>query len=102
MFHNDKLLLFRTLPDVKTGGNLTLTIIGHLLQHYVRNTNITDLYVNFDGVSENICYTVLYGLAHYLHCAHACGWKLHRIHVLGFQVGHTHNILDGAFGVLGL
>ena len=100
MFDTDALLLFRTLPDVKTGGNLTLTIIAYLLQHYVRNTVITDVYLNFDGASDNICYTVLYGLAHYLHCAKVSGWALRRFHVLRFKVGHTHNILDSTFGVL--
>ena len=30
LVNNDGLLLFRTLPDVKTGGNLTLTIVGML------------------------------------------------------------------------
>ena len=100
LFKDDRLLLFRTLPDVKTGGNLTLTIIGIMLQRFVRESNTTDLYINFDGASDNICYTVLYGLAHYLYCAGKSDWRLKRIHVLRFQVGHTHNTLDATFGVL--
>ena len=100
LFRDDSLLLFRTLPDVKTGGNLTLTILGHMLQNFVRDTNVADLYINFDGASDNICYTVLYGIAHYLRCARANGWALRRVHCLRFIVGHTHNILDSTFGVL--
>ena len=100
LFNDDGLLLFRTLPDVKTGGNLTLTIIGHMMQNYVRNSNTTDIYINFDGASDNMCYTVVYGLAHFLYCAAKSGWKLKRIHVLRFRVGHTHNTLDSTFGVL--
>ena len=100
LFRDDSLLLFRTLPDVKTGGNLTLTILGHMLQNFVRDTNVADLYINFDGASDNICYTVLYGIAHYLRCARANGWALRRVHCLRFVVGHTHNILDSTFGVL--
>ena len=100
VFKDDSLHLFRTLPDVKTGGNLTLTIIGHVLNHYVRGSKIADLYINFDGASDNICYTVIYGLAHFLHCAAKSKWKLKRIHVLRFKVGHTHNTLDSTFGVL--
>ena len=100
LFKDDGLLLFRTLPDVKTGGNLTLTIIAYMLQHYVRDSNTTDMYINFDGASDNICYAVMYGLAHFLHCAATSGWRLKRIHVLRFHVGHTHNTLDSTFGVL--
>ena len=46
----------------------------------------TDLYINFDGASDNICYHVFYGLAWMLLCAHKAGWPLERIHVLRFQV----------------
>ena len=100
LFRDDSLLFFRTLPDVKTGGNLTLTIIGHMLENFVRDSKVADMYINFDGASDNICYTVIYGIAHYLYCAHDRGWALTRIHVLRFIVGHTHNILDSTFGVL--
>lgn len=71
-----------------------------MLENYVRDTKVADLYINFDGASDNICYTVLYGIAHYLHCARASGWALRRVHILRFVVGHTHNILDSTFGVL--
>ena len=100
LFKNDDPLLFRTLPDVKTGGNLTLTIITYVLQNYVRDSNTTDMYINFDSASDNICYAVMYGLTHFLYCAATIAWRLKRIHVLRFHVGHTHNTLDSTFGVL--
>ena len=62
LFQDNGIFLFRTLPDTKTGGNLTLTIICHLLENYVSGSNTTDVYINFDGASDNICYTVIYGL----------------------------------------
>ena len=100
LFRDDGLLLFRTLPDVKTGVNLTLTIVGHMIENFVCDSKIVDMYINFDGSSDNICYTVVYGLTHYLRCARKSRWKLRRIHILRFHVGHTHNTLDSTFGVL--
>ena len=60
----------------------------------------TDVYINLDGASDNICYSVMYGFAHLLSCAQQAKWNMRRIHVLRFKVGHTHNQLDGSFGVL--
>ena len=121
-FDDDSLILSRTLPDVRTGGNLTLTIIAMLFsKDYFREA--TDVYLNFDGASDNVCYTVVYGIAMLLHWANKAGWPLKRIYILRFkelwcllaittdslltftlpqtyQVGHTHNQLDGTFGVL--
>jgi len=85
LFKDDSLLFFRTLPDVPTGGNLTLTIIAHMFgREDVRNA--TDVYINVDGASDNICYHLLYGLAHLLRCANESGWPLRRIHFLRFKV----------------
>ena len=84
-FKDDNVLLFQNLPDVPTGGNLTLTIIGYLFdQGYFKEA--TDVYINLDGASDNICYHVLYGMAHLLKCAAEAGWLLQRIHVLRFKV----------------
>lgn len=100
-FSNKELLLFRTLPDVPTGGNLTMTIIEHLFSRgHVKNA--TDLHINLDGATDNICYTVFYGLAKLLKDAGDAGWPLRRIHLYRFDVGHTHNELDAAFGNLSI
>lgn len=84
-FKDDTVKLFSTLPDVPTGGNLTLSIICELLKTEEAQ-QATDLYFNVDGASDNICYHVVYGLAWLLHCAKKSGWPLQRIHLLRFQV----------------
>ena len=99
-----------------------MTIIAELFKTD-RVKQATDVYINFDGASDNICYHVFYGLAWLLYSARKAGRPLKRIHILRFkvcilyidthshahitvcplcllQVGHTHNQLDGSFGVL--
>ena len=84
-FKDDSLLLFRTLPDVPTGGNLTLTIVLHLFT-LPEVQQATDLYLNLDGASDNVCYHLLYGLAYFLRRSSKAGWRLRRIHFLRFKV----------------
>ena len=93
------LFMFRTLPDVPTGGNLTATIFIHLL-NLVNVKTVTDIHMNVDGSGDNINYTFMYSLAHVLMHAQKQGWALQRIHIYRFKVGHTHNDLDATFGVL--
>ena len=85
-FGTEKLLLYQTLPDVPTGGNLTLTILADLFKRGYFD-KATDIVINFDGASDNICYKVLFGLALLLHVAKKNGWPLRRIHILRFKVG---------------
>lgn len=83
--HDDSVHLFTALPDVPTGGNLTMTIITEIFKtECVKKA--TDLYINFDGASDNICYHVFYGLSFLLHSARQAGWPLRRIHILRFKV----------------
>ena len=84
LFKDNKLVLFRTLPDVPTGGNLTMTIVALMFNREdVRQA--TDVYINVDGASDNICYHFIYGLAHLLRCAVRAGWPLRTIHFLRFK-----------------
>lgn len=83
--HDNSVQLFNCLPDVPTGGNLTMTIIAELFKTE-RVKRATDLYINFDGASDNICYHVFYGLAFLLFSARQAGWSLQRIHILRFKV----------------
>jgi len=85
LFKDDALVFFRSLPDVPTGGNLTLTIIAHMF-HREDVRQATDVYIHVDGASDNICYHVMYGLAHLLRCAVRAGWPLRTIHFLRFKV----------------
>ena len=84
-FKEDKVTLYTTLPDVPTGGNLTMTIIMELLKT-VAVQQATDLYINVDGASDNICYHVMYGLAVLLRWCKEAGWPLTRMHILRFKV----------------
>ena len=58
------------------------------------------VYVNWDGSHDNIAYTALYSLVHFLLCAEKAGWPLRKFVVLRLPVGHTHVLLDAAFGLL--
>jgi len=84
-FHDDSVHLYNTLPDVPTGGNLTMTILLEVFKT-PQVQRATDLYVNFDGASDNICYHVFYGLAYLLYSARQAGWPLQRVHILRFEV----------------
>ena len=85
LFRDDSILLFNCLPDVPKGGNMTMTIITEMFKKdYVRAA--TDVYINWDGASDNVCYQCIYGLAFLLRCARKAGWPLQRIHVLRFKV----------------
>ena len=79
------LYLFRTLPTIKTGANLTMTIAARLFSlGVVRDAE--HLFINWDGASDNVAYTSMYGLAHLLVCAEATGWLLHTITIYRLQV----------------
>lgn len=93
------LYMFRTLPCVPTGANLTCTIMTSLLGQ-IDMKKVTDLWINVDGAHDNICYTLYYFLVHLLLSARAEGWTLRRVHLLRMKVGHTHNDLDATFAVL--
>ena len=102
--HIKSLYIFRTLPNVPTGGNLTCTIIVHLINLLADTADFrnkcTDLWFCVDGAGDNVCYTVYYAVVHILLCAKASGWQLQRVHIVRGKVGHTHNDLDATFGIL--
>ena len=93
------LYMYRTLPTVPTGGNLTATILTDVINKQDMS-KVTDVWINVDGAGDNICYTVYYYLAHILLSAREKGWPLRRIHLLRAKVGHTHNDLDATFAKL--
>ena len=73
MFDAQKTLhMFRTLPDVPTGANLTATIVERFLS-LNDISNLTDLHMNVDGAGDNINYTLMYTLTHFLLCAKKSG-----------------------------
>ena len=104
--HSKSLFMFRTLPHVPTGGNLTATILISLLARPMFDL-ATDIWINVDGAGDNICYTLLYFFVHVLLSAKKKGSQLRRIHLLRMKVGqyiygnsptqshsHSHSITD--------
>ena len=74
-----------------TGGNLTGTILTYILGNgNVDFHECSDLWINVDGVGDNICYTLQYYFAYVLMCGRKNGWTLERIHLLRMKVGHTY------------
>ena len=98
-FSDRKILLFRTLPDITTGANLTLTIMTRIFNlGYLDEAK--ECYINWDGSHDNVNYTCIYTLMHFLLCAEREGWPLRKFVVLRLQVGHTHILLDAAWALL--
>ena len=93
------LRFYRTLPNVKTGANLTLTIICMMFNERVFDQAV-NVFINWDGSKDQVNYTVLFGLAHLLLCAELEGWSLRSFTLLRLKVGHTHNHLDATFALL--
>ena len=91
--------IFRTLPNVPTGANLTATIITRLFNMADLRT-VEDLYINVDGAGDNINYTFVYFLIHILLSAQRKGWPLTRIHLFRMKVGHTHCDVDATVAIL--
>ena len=92
--------IFRTLPNVPTGGNMTATILMRMLKTGAFR-DCKDLWINVDGAGDNICYTLYYYvISHILLCARKHGWSMERVHLLRMKVGHTHNELDATFAIL--
>jgi hypothetical protein len=80
-----ELYLFRTLPCVSTGANLTLTILLRLFQLGVMD-KARHAYINWDGASDNVNYTCIKTLIHLLISAEKKGWPLRKFTILRLQV----------------
>ena len=93
------LRFYLTLPHIKTGANLTMTIICDMFNQRIFDNAIT-IYINWDGSKDQVNYTVLFGLAHLLVSAETKGWPLKSFVLMRLQVGHTHNHLDTTFALL--
>ena len=58
------------------------------------------MYINYDGSHDNVNYTCVYMFIHFLLCAEKSGWPLKKFVILRLPVGHTHVLLDAAWGLL--
>ena len=91
--------MFRTLPDVATGGNLSATLLFNLMS-LPQFKGVEDLHINIDGSGDNVNYTLMYAISHLLLSSKKKGWALKRIHLYRPKVGHTHCELDATFALL--
>ena len=91
--------LFRTLPWIRSGANLTLTILFSLFSLGLFDSTHT-LYVQWDGAKDNVNVTNFYALAWLLMVADSIGLCLSKIIVSRLEVGHTHFDVDAYHGIL--
>ena len=91
--------LFRTMPWIKSGANLTLTVLCYLLScGTFDHTN--KLYIQWDGSRENVNVTNFYFLTWLLMVSGSLGLCLNSIVVSRLEVGHTHFDVDAFHGIL--
>ena len=92
-----------TPPWVKTGANLTCTIVM-LLVVWGALRNMKKWYLQVDGASDNIAYTVLYFMTWLLLMAQAGVYGdslvLESVVLSRLPVGHTHIDIDQVFSIL--
>ena len=93
---------FVTMPWVRTGANLTATVLMEMIAsgHFCGKE---ELLLQIDGGSDNVAYTFLYFCAYLLwHSYHGDmdGLDLIRIVLSRLEVGHTHIDIDQVFSVL--
>ena len=90
MYDKDRTIhLFRCLPDIKTGANLTLTILTRMFNMRLFDRAV-DVYINWDGSRDNVNYTCYYALVHFLIRAERAGWPLRTITLMRLQVRCIH------------
>ena len=91
--------LFRTMPWIKSGANLTLTVLCYLLSCGIFD-NTNKLYIQWDGSRENVNITNFYFLAWVLMVCGSLGLSLTSFVVSRLEVGHTHFDVDAFHAIL--
>ena len=91
--------LFRTMPWIKSGANMVLTILCYLFAAGIFDYT-SRLYMQWDGARDNVNVTNFYFLAWLLMVAGSLGLPLASIVVSRLEVGHTHFDVDAFHGIL--
>jgi hypothetical protein len=89
--------LFPNINTVRKGANLTLYVIDHVIEQWKNRHGYypTEIYIQIDGGGENANEYVLH------HCEHLVTKRMARkILLTRLPVGHTHDDIDGCFGII--
>jgi len=90
--------LFPMINTIHKGANLTLYCIDYVIEQWkIRNKGVypTEIYIQIDGGPENANEYVLH------HCEHLVAKRMaRRIFLTRLPAGHTHEDIDGCFGII--
>ena len=89
--------LFPNINTVRKGANLTLYCIDYVIELWKQRHGYypTEMYIQIDGGPENANEYVLH------HCEHLVAKRMARkILLTRLPVGHTHDDIDGCFGII--
>ena len=90
--------LFPMINTIHKGANLTLYCIDYVIEQWkIRNKGVypTEIYIQIDGGPENANEYVLH------HCEHLVAKRMaRRTHLTRLPAGHTHEDIDGCFGII--
>ena len=91
--------MYKTLPWLKTGGNLTSHCIWRVLCALVddRQPCPNEIRLQVDGASDNWCHTNLCFASHLLLADN----DIAIVRLSRLEVGHTHTDIDQLFAVCG-
>jgi hypothetical protein len=99
IFHNGPhTQLYISGPSVKSGASYMIHCVHAEIKRLIEDEGMTPpdkIYIEIDGASDNTAYAVFGAMEHLVHaglCSTIEVWRL--------MVGHTHEDIDGRFGVL--
>ena len=98
IIHGDGYYPFVSFPWLKTGANITATIM-HALFSQGKFDGKETAYIQWDGANDNVAFTNVYYFVWLLLASQRKGATLKTIVISRFLVGHTHFDVDQLFSV---